>query len=274
MIFLCAAGTFLFFAHLSAATTRCYAPDGITQADDRFLPCIGFDGVNSMCCRLNDTYPDTCLENGLCQWTSSNSLWRDYCTDKTWNSPNCLSKTICGAAAGGTDSGHNQLVLCRGGSGNTYCCGSSSDCCEGDRTFTLNSSLISFYSPTATSTVIASATTQPNNGSSSSKNIAIGAGVGVPLGLLAITMLGLGFWWGRRHARAKRGGSGAFQQIDTQTALFHQADSRPINELDSATKPDGPYELSINRSALMQTRRQQYCDETYESQYIPITSGN
>jgi hypothetical protein len=63
-------------------------------------------------------------------------------------------------------------------------------------------------------------------------------------------MLGVGFWWGKRHAWAKRG-SGTFQQIDTQTAAFHQADSRPINELDSAARPYGPYELSTNRNAPM-----------------------
>lgn len=39
-----------------------------------------------------------------------------------------------------------------------------------------------------------------NNGSSI-PDVAVGVGVGVPLGILAIAMLGVGFWWGGRRAR-------------------------------------------------------------------------
>jgi len=77
-----------------AADKQCYAPDG-TVADSRFLPCIGFDYVDSMCCRVNDTYPDVCSPNGLCYWPHANKYHRDYRTDKTFESPNCVSKTIC-----------------------------------------------------------------------------------------------------------------------------------------------------------------------------------
>lgn len=84
----------LLFAHFILATKECYAPDG-TIADSRFLPCIGFDYVDSMCCRLNDTYPDVCQPNGLCYWPRANKYYLDYCTDKSFDSPNCLSKTIC-----------------------------------------------------------------------------------------------------------------------------------------------------------------------------------
>lgn len=98
VVFLYTTGAFLLFAHLSFSSATCYAPDGETKASEKFLPCIGFDKVHSMCCRLNDTYPDTCLENGLCQWNRDDSYWRDYCTDKTWDSPHCLNKNICGAA--------------------------------------------------------------------------------------------------------------------------------------------------------------------------------
>lgn len=247
--FLYTAGAFLFFSHFAFSSNTCYAPDGKTTATEKFLPCIGFENVNSMCCRLNDTSPDTCLENGLCQWNGGDSFWRGYCTDKTWDSPNCLNKDICGAKAGGTDTKHSRLVLCRGSSGNTYCCGSSADCCDGDSTFTLNSTLITFNSPTATSTTTASAIAEPKQASSSSEKVAIGAGVGVPLGVLAILMLGVGFWWGRRHSWVKQG-SGKFQQVPTQGTPFHQADSHPVNELDSSAKPHGSYELSANRNSL------------------------
>jgi hypothetical protein len=32
-------------------------------------------------------------------------------------------------------------------------------------------------------------------------NVAIGVGVGVPLGILAMAMLGVRLWWGRRERR-------------------------------------------------------------------------
>jgi hypothetical protein len=37
----------------------------------------------------------------------------------------------------------------------------------------------------------------------SSMELAIGAGVGVPLGILAVAMLGIGFRWGRRRPRRR-----------------------------------------------------------------------
>lgn len=145
---------------------------------------------------------------------------------------------------------HSRLVLCRGSSGNTYCCGSSTDCCDGDSTFTLNSTLITFNSPTATSTTTTSGIKNSKQSSSSSDKVAIGAGVGVPLGLLAILMLGVGFWWGRRDSWMKQR-SGTFQRTPRQRTAFHQADSRPINELDSSAKPYGSHELPTNRNSLM-----------------------
>lgn len=85
-------------APLHALAKTCFARDG-SRADDTYQPCIAVDGVESMCCSLNSTTPDTCNPNGLCL-SSANSkyvpnYWRCFCTDETWDSPNCLSKTIC-----------------------------------------------------------------------------------------------------------------------------------------------------------------------------------
>lgn len=85
--------------HVFASTEKaCYAPDG-RVADNTYQPCIAINGVHSMCCSLNTTTPDTCQPNGLCLSNSANeyksNYWRDFCTDKTWESPNCLSKTLC-----------------------------------------------------------------------------------------------------------------------------------------------------------------------------------
>lgn len=89
---------FLVLPQLVTSIQQCYRPDGIPVADEIYQPCILIKGVESMCCRINDVNPDECLPNGLC---SSNkdpkpySYWRDFCTDRNWESPNCLPRTIC-----------------------------------------------------------------------------------------------------------------------------------------------------------------------------------
>lgn len=75
--------------------TQCYAPSG-DKVNPKFAPCIAIEGEFSMCCRINDTNPDVCLKNGLCHLKSETKeqYFRNYCSDKNWNSPNCL-KNIC-----------------------------------------------------------------------------------------------------------------------------------------------------------------------------------
>jgi len=79
--------------------TPCYAPD-TKRIDDRFMPCISMDGMDSMCCRLNDHDPDICKPNGLCYWENvdgggRNGLYRGLCTSQGWDTSNWLPKTIC-----------------------------------------------------------------------------------------------------------------------------------------------------------------------------------
>jgi len=80
--------------------TTCYSPDGSAVNDALYQPCINIQGVESMCCALNATStPDICSPNGLCVagW-GNQAYWRDFCTDSTWKSPNCLPKTTCDEA--------------------------------------------------------------------------------------------------------------------------------------------------------------------------------
>lgn len=84
---------------LANEATPCYAPD-TTRRDDRFMPCISMEGMDSMCCRLNDHDPDICKPNGLCYWENvdgggRNGWYRGLCTSQDWDTPNCLPKTIC-----------------------------------------------------------------------------------------------------------------------------------------------------------------------------------
>jgi hypothetical protein len=86
-------------ALLSSITTaqevECWAPDGITLADNTtYVPCnklgITQEGVYSSCCNL-DGEPgerDLCTTTGLC--LNNGVLHRGFCTDKNWDSPACV----------------------------------------------------------------------------------------------------------------------------------------------------------------------------------------
>jgi hypothetical protein len=83
---------------VAADEVRCWAPDGKTLADNEtVVPCnklgIQQDGVYSSCCRLDGDADqrDFCTTTGLCLSTADGVLRREYCTDKTWNSPACVN---------------------------------------------------------------------------------------------------------------------------------------------------------------------------------------
>lgn len=96
--------------HLIHGTATCYEPDGTAVTDPRYKPCIAIENEFSMCCRLNDTNPDLCYPNGLCYWTAKNQYWRNFCTDQTWESPNCIPNTTCNAAVSLVDKLARELV--------------------------------------------------------------------------------------------------------------------------------------------------------------------
>ena len=56
---------------------------------------------------------------------------------------------------------------------------------------------------TATSTATITATMTGKSNGDDNKTVAVGVGVGVSLGVLAVAMLGAGFFWGRRKTQAK-----------------------------------------------------------------------
>ncbi|KAL3476222.1 hypothetical protein BJX99DRAFT_228420 [Aspergillus californicus] len=179
--------------HTVHATATCYAPDGTAVTDTKYAPCIAILGEFSMCCRLNDTNPDQCYSNGLCY--NDNEYWRDYCTDQTWSSPNCLSNTTCDAANGGSSNGTARLNICPDGS---YCCGTNNDCCTPAGEFTLKATLVAMSSNSSSTAIITAGGSKVGE----DRTVAVGAGVGVSLGVLALAMLGAGFLWGRRKRKA------------------------------------------------------------------------
>ncbi|OJZ80178.1 hypothetical protein ASPFODRAFT_53808 [Aspergillus luchuensis CBS 106.47] len=190
-----------------AAATSCYAPDGSPIDNSIYQPCITISGVHSMCCRLNGADPEKCDPTGLCL-TSGGRYYREFCTDQSWNSTNCLPKDICGNQNGGNSDWTYQLTSCGNG---LWCCGSSTSCCNTLETFSLGPTLVKFDSnsslsataaPTATVTVIPTEDGSSNTDESEMPTkVAIGVGVGVPLACIAVGMFGVGYLLGRRSTQ-------------------------------------------------------------------------
>ncbi|BCR92956.1 uncharacterized protein AKAW2_10002A [Aspergillus luchuensis] len=198
-------GVFFLAKFGKSAAKTCYAPDGTPVEDDIYAPCIAIEGVESMCCRINDTNPDECRADGLCytNMTGYAGYWRDFCTDETWDTPNCLSKSICNTTAGGNSSWTYYMTPC---GGVNYCCGDDPSCCSGDSVFSIKDTLVTIGG-VATTTVTATSSAEVNGTSSGSSDestkLAIGLGVAIPLTAIAGAMLGAGFFWGRKITQRK-----------------------------------------------------------------------
>ncbi|TGO61452.1 hypothetical protein BCON_0027g00390 [Botryotinia convoluta] len=101
---------------------QCYSYEGV-EMDPTYKPCNGSAPV-SMCCHLGviNSGGDECGSGstyGLCG-ISGTQLWRESCTDKTWQSPLCLRLCV-----GANDT---EITACPNGS---YCCGkNAADCCN------------------------------------------------------------------------------------------------------------------------------------------------
>lgn len=118
--------------------TDCYNPDQSNRNKDPdvptgyiyYLPC-SLVTKYSVCCRAPNNGGDTCLPNGLCQGYAadgSKPLWRESCTDPTWNSPFCLNLCTTGVNAQGGSSTYIRipvLLICAGDWGLTVSSGNS-----------------------------------------------------------------------------------------------------------------------------------------------------
>ncbi|KAL9607026.1 MAG: hypothetical protein Q9167_008018 [Letrouitia subvulpina] len=82
-------------ASSALAASTCYAPNGTAIIDEfPYTPCNTNDEF-SMCCRVSTT--DTCRPDGLCDSAWDGKVWRDYCTDPTWQDPSCVKLCVNGA---------------------------------------------------------------------------------------------------------------------------------------------------------------------------------
>ena len=85
----------------SKSYANCYFPNGTDVnallSTDVYQPCNAGDDV-SMCCALNRPYPDKCRSDGLCFSTYDLNIWRDSCTDRSWESSSCVK--LCDSGTG------------------------------------------------------------------------------------------------------------------------------------------------------------------------------
>lgn len=217
-------------------SAECYFPNGTSTASlgTDNVPCNESPGVQSMCCRLdNSSTADTCTSYGLCIPVDKSHPWRGTCTDKTWKDPACLnictqgegeSKKIgsmifffdtCGLSCLEPDSrgykytdNYSPLTFCADGS---LCCGDGKDteaCCAGNHGYVLENGRIITSSqtspfPTASistaisaqsSTSAARATPTPSNSPSSGTDTGAIVG-GVVGGVAGVAALSLAFWY-------------------------------------------------------------------------------
>ncbi|KAL8733042.1 MAG: hypothetical protein Q9181_003748 [Wetmoreana brouardii] len=163
---------------LAASNPACYFPNGtqaISNVDSMpYLPCT--NRQQSMCCRTNST--DSCTSDGLCESRWDGNLWRDYCTDPTWQDPACVK--LCLGKRNGVDGDGNaggsvRVTQCLDGS---YCCDvgtQANNCCSnGGGVWIAEDGHTTNVNPTATSerhtTAAATSSLSSSTSSATTKN--------------------------------------------------------------------------------------------------------
>ncbi|KAL4905021.1 hypothetical protein BDW74DRAFT_153981 [Aspergillus multicolor] len=211
------------FAASTAAQT-CYNPDRTTSSNS--VPCTSSN--ETFCCGSNAI----CISSGYCLSVTAQpyTLYRGSCTDSGWGDfcayycVNYRTATNAPIVSVGTNDDGRAIYCCGGQSSN-----SSSSCENGDDPFVLEDGEMIFGVAAladATSDSNANSTAsdsgsdsnsggadggQDGSGSSSESNcsnndVAIGAGVGVPLGVLALSAVAWALL--ERRKRLKPAGTG------------------------------------------------------------------
>ncbi|KUJ09564.1 uncharacterized protein LY89DRAFT_273028 [Mollisia scopiformis] len=167
----------LSFSSSLASATTCYLYGG-QAIDSAYQPCNGTAPV-SMCCHLgvSNNNGDACGSGstyGLCGVTGT-QLWRESCTDQTWQSPSCLK--LCTTGAGAT--GDSMITACDDGS---YCCGqNNATCCDaGQGMFIVDNEVSLTKSTSSSSSASSTATSLPSTSSSSTSAPIAASSTGTP----------------------------------------------------------------------------------------------
>lgn len=83
---------------VSLVNADCYYPNG-TNANNlpggvKYEECPGLPGSHGMCCY--ESGDQRCKDNGLCYYADGALLWRQLCTDSTWQSEGCVKLCLNG----------------------------------------------------------------------------------------------------------------------------------------------------------------------------------
>lgn len=106
--------TFLSTLVATSFAANCYSPDGsdrnlhsdVAEGTVLYTPCSQVTRF-SMCCRQPNDGGDDCRSDGLCQGYATDGslpIWRESCTDRSWQSPYCLNLCTTGINEDGNDS--------------------------------------------------------------------------------------------------------------------------------------------------------------------------
>lgn len=171
----------------------CFFPEGNKALDH--TPCS--DDEQAACCSSNHI----CMASGLCMNAGSNQPYgfsRAACTDRKWG-VNCPQ--VCVSKSDHRDAGCAVITFQADGDNTTYCCdgieanGNATVCANGEDPFKLESGTA------IQGRAYLSNLTAKDSGNNNNRDVAIGAGVGVPLGVLFLTALGWAlFERKKRHA--------------------------------------------------------------------------
>ncbi|PGH16539.1 hypothetical protein AJ79_01645 [Helicocarpus griseus UAMH5409] len=226
-----------------------------------------------MCCalsgRLSHTV-DSCMSNGLCSnpcqldgsgicnSESGGAVWRESCTDPTWESPFCL-KGICTDESMRNGNSTTNVAMTQCLEDQTWCCGSmtSNSCCSQPRRLTLaatvgaaslsSTTASGAASATASSSVTATPTPtgqpseSPSNSGQMKLGLGLGLGLGIPvlvLGLVAVILL---YRRRRRDGQRQAGLNESYEKpeldgtqhvVEPYRVQVHEADGRDVSEMD------------------------------------------
>ncbi|KAL2823497.1 hypothetical protein BDW59DRAFT_148689 [Aspergillus cavernicola] len=240
---------------MADSTRRCYFPSGVLAETN--VPCSGEDYTS--CC----DYRDICLSNGLCLSAGQQpyTLSRGSCTNQRWDQ-GCPE--YCGDS--NPEGGCSIVNLSYQNQVSRYCCGtaisndSSVACRNGDDFTVPTGEVVAGYALLANVTSLEAASDSPGSSanssgstgspaisgnSSSCHETAIGAGVGVPLGVIALASLAWALFERRRGKRAAQSStaspsttkpavfdSGVFAS-DRKTKMSELDSNRPVAELNA-----------------------------------------
>ncbi|BCR90135.1 uncharacterized protein ACHE_60021A [Aspergillus chevalieri] len=178
----------LFFLFSSSAVLgaddyrTCYYPGGNKALGH--MPCS--DEEQTACCASDHI----CMANGLCIEAGSSQPYgfsRAACTDRNWGA-GCPQ--VCISTSDNQNAGCAIIPFHANGDDSTYCCNAivsngSAAVCDNDRDpFKLASGTV------IPGRAYLSNLTTKDSGNNNNRDVAIGAGVGVPLGVLFLTALG------------------------------------------------------------------------------------